>query len=622
MRPTESRRLGFEHLELRRVLAPLANGQESLGSFAIGGTSSFEFSATSGNTILVSAGETGALTAEVTLNVFGPAGQLLQTNSGADKGVVQLTATATGTFTAIVSDTGNDEAMSFRIRALVLPGTPTAIVDRDSPLANGQEFLSSLPLGGFNFHTFSVTSGNSILVSVGENGDLSGEPMLQVYGPGGVLLHSDSGADDAVVQFSAAASGVFTAVVREGSDDEALSYRIRALILPGTPSTLVDRDSAPANGEEFTSSLPLGGFNIHRFTAAAGGSILVSVGETGGLTAEPNLQIYGPGGVLLQSDSGTDEALLQFGATSSGTYTAVVSDMANDEALSYRIRVLALPASSAAIGGRDFTLVNGQQSASSLPLGGFNVHRFTASAGGNIVVAISETGALGSEPKVQIYGPGGLLLHTDDGTDGASVQFNAASSGTFTAIVTDEGNDEALSYQIQATGVTTPVLYGDYNQNGLVDAGDYVLWRRTLAAGGTFLPNDFMPNVVDNNDYTYWRAHFGEASNIGSALSEEALANSSTLTSGDSGASPLIATPVGPSSGYAAANSPPAFASSANALLLLAHATSFERDAQDQTFVAASGFATIQAADEEGDFSVVLADTFFDALGSDTLGSN
>jgi hypothetical protein len=59
---------------------------------------------------------------------------------------------------------------------------------------------------------------------------------------------------------------------------------------------------------------------------------------------------------------------------------------------------------------------------------------------------------------------------------------------------------------------------GDYNDNGIVDAADYVVWRKNLNTGAT-LPNDDTPGV-DQNDYARWRANFG---NTGSAGAGETL---------------------------------------------------------------------------------------------------
>ena len=56
----------------------------------------------------------------------------------------------------------------------------------------------------------------------------------------------------------------------------------------------------------------------------------------------------------------------------------------------------------------------------------------------------------------------------------------------------------SLTLQVLAAG-----LPGDYNQNGIVDAADYVVWRKT---GG-------MPQVYDT-----WRSHFGQTAGSGAAL--------------------------------------------------------------------------------------------------------
>jgi hypothetical protein len=52
-------------------------------------------------------------------------------------------------------------------------------------------------------------------------------------------------------------------------------------------------------------------------------------------------------------------------------------------------------------------------------------------------------------------------------------------------------------------------LFGDYDQNGTVDAADYAVWRDNL---GQFveLPNDSTPGTVSQADYEVWRANFGQ----------------------------------------------------------------------------------------------------------------
>lgn len=60
-----------------------------------------------------------------------------------------------------------------------------------------------------------------------------------------------------------------------------------------------------------------------------------------------------------------------------------------------------------------------------------------------------------------------------------------------------------LDFQIGTSGVA-----GDYNDDGVVNAADYSVWRDNL--GGTALLNEEVsPNQVDIADYLFWRERFG-----------------------------------------------------------------------------------------------------------------
>ena len=51
----------------------------------------------------------------------------------------------------------------------------------------------------------------------------------------------------------------------------------------------------------------------------------------------------------------------------------------------------------------------------------------------------------------------------------------------------------------------------DYNRNGAVDAGDYVLWRETLGSTTDPRADGDGDGTVDQDDYILWRRHFGTA---------------------------------------------------------------------------------------------------------------
>jgi len=72
---------------------------------------------------------------------------------------------------------------------------------------------------------------------------------------------------------------------------------------------------------------------------------------------------------------------------------------------------------------------------------------------------------------------------------------------------------------LQVSTFVPPPLWGDYNENGTVDAGDYVVWRDAMDSG-TALPNDDTPGV-GADDYQRWRTSFGQT-NLGNGATSNA----------------------------------------------------------------------------------------------------
>jgi hypothetical protein len=97
----------------------------------------------------------------------------------------------------------------------------------------------------------------------------------------------------------------------------------------------------------------------------------------------------------------------------------------------------------------------------------------------------------------------------------------------FNTSVFGPGNDGDLQFTFGLVGglqITGNVNYvggpagvlGDYNNNGTVDAADYVLWRN----GGPLQNEGVTPGTATPEDYSFWRARFG--ANSGSAAASSA----------------------------------------------------------------------------------------------------
>lgn len=65
--------------------------------------------------------------------------------------------------------------------------------------------------------------------------------------------------------------------------------------------------------------------------------------------------------------------------------------------------------------------------------------------------------------------------------------------------------------------IAPPGVNGDYNNNGVADAADYVMWRDKLNQNVT-LPNDTTPGNVGSADFAVWRSNFGTAAASGTTL--------------------------------------------------------------------------------------------------------
>jgi hypothetical protein len=126
--------------------------------------------------------------------------------------------------------------------------------------------------------------------------------------------------------------------------------------------------------------------------------------------------------------------------------------------------------------------------------------------------AIIASGNLGMGGTLQVTPIGGFtpsLGNAFDLFDWATI------SGTFAAL-----NLPALAAgltwdtsQLYTTGVLSVVpagVAGDYNDDGIVDTADFVVWQK-FNGTSTQLPNDPNPVPIDTDQYNTWRTNFGSA---------------------------------------------------------------------------------------------------------------
>ncbi len=475
----------------------LTSGQEVTASIPQGSFNVHQFTASVGDEIRLSIGQpAGSTGGQPFLEVFGPdgseitAGVFNSSSTNSNDSSAAITASAGGVYTARIADNGLNEFLDYNIVASGItapanqPPTLTGLSDVTTP------FETAITIA-FVIGDDQTATGN-LSVTASASSTFFDLPASRLSGSG------SNRSLTLVPQLGAVGTSNYTVGVTD-EQGSINSQTFQITILP---------DNVLTNGEEVQISLAAGGEKTHRFTAAAGARVRVDVGEVG--DAEPVLDILDPNGNLVTGvvadDAAFVNASVSFSAAVSGIYTARIRESGNDDALDYRLRVLAVPGNFDIIAGRDAVLNLNQPFSSSAPAGSFNVHRFNVAVGEQIRVGVNESGI--AEPRVQIVDPAGNLLGSDFGSIDAEVQFTATTAGVYTALVSDSGGNDSITYSIIAES-TSP--------GGTLASGGLLLPGATLSSpSGRYqftLQNDGNVVLLDRGLLLFHTRTFGQSIN-------------------------------------------------------------------------------------------------------------
>src|SRR5438067_1081040 len=138
-----------------------------------------------------------------------------------------MTATNSGTFTVLVSDSYNfgfGGTGTYRLYFAQFPGTfvvPPG--DEGGALASGSNYDGTIQLGDLDLWSFTANAGDRVVVRIGALTTTNTfNPWLRIYGPNGVLV-ADSGINnggDTVEELALTATnrGTFTVLVSDSSN--------------------------------------------------------------------------------------------------------------------------------------------------------------------------------------------------------------------------------------------------------------------------------------------------------------------------------------------------------------------------------------------------------------------
>jgi autotransporter-associated beta strand protein len=207
--------------------------------------------------------------------------------------------------------------------------------------------------------------------------------------------------------------------------------------------------------------------------------------------------------------SGT--STLDVRSTTDATISGIISGTDGTSALTkIQTGKLTLAGANTYAGGTTISAGTLELSGAAARVGTGNV---SASATGTaLVIDSGVTDALGNSAQLSLA-TGAILnlgagVNERVGTLSLDTAFQPA--GTYGSSLSNAVNK--LDMYFTGTGILTvgpSILAGDYNNDGVVDAADYVTWRANVGQPSQSLPNDTTGVIIGDAQYDLWRSNFG-----------------------------------------------------------------------------------------------------------------
>ncbi|HEV8544170.1 MAG TPA: hypothetical protein VGR78_17405, partial [Verrucomicrobiae bacterium] len=314
----------------------LVNGAHNAGTVDLGDLDVWTFTGNAGDNIQLRMGGTNVVPR---IDLYGPTGTLIssepQTAPGGGSRDALLTTqlSVSGAFTVVVSSYYLGGAGGYSLTLARAPGAITVSTgDEGGPLTNGAQHFGTLDVGDLDLWSFTADAGNSIQLRMNGTNVV---PKLDLYGPDGTLISSvpavapGGGSRDAALSTQLAVGGIFTVVCSSYYENGAGSYVLNFIKIPGeftlSPG---DEGGALTNGWLHSGTIDLGDFDVWTFDGNTGDNVELRMG---GVNLVPRIDLYNPGGVLIDSvpevapGGGSRDAILTNRLATNGTFTVVVS---------------------------------------------------------------------------------------------------------------------------------------------------------------------------------------------------------------------------------------------------------------------------------------------------------
>src|SRR3954471_14169498 len=198
-------------------------------------------------------------------------------------------------------------------------------------------------------------------------------------------------------------------------------------------------------------------------------------------------------------------------STADSTISGIISGTDGSSALTkIQTGKLTLAGANTYAGGTTISAGTLELSGASASMGTGNIS--ATATGTALVIDSGVTDALGNSAQLSLAN--GAILNLGSGVNERvgtlSLDTAFQPAGTYGSSLSNAVNK--LDMYFTGTGILTvgpPILAGDYNNDGIVDAADYVTWRANVGQPSQSLPNDTTGLIIGVAQYDLWRSNFG-----------------------------------------------------------------------------------------------------------------
>jgi hypothetical protein len=410
----------------------------------------YTFTGGIGERVLVAALATAGASFNTTISIYPPGGGAAEATTGGDRLDHQLL--ASGTYTIVVEDAGDDHTGGYTLSLLELTAGPlTTPADPDGGAIASNEIKprSFQTLGDFDAYHFMGTFGQRVIVTAVATGGAA-NTNLALYPPGGgqatVFTSSDR------VDYQLTATGLWTIVVEDLNDDQTGTYTLsyyNVTVGPFTTGADDDGGSIVSNGSVNRSIQSVGDIDAWEFGGTAGERVLFAALATSGASFNTTMSIYPPGGGAAEITTSGDRIDHQLLAT--GTYKLVIEDSGLDHTGAYALSFVNLtagPWTSAGDPDGGSIATGAVRAGTTSPAPDFDAFRFGGTIGDTAFVSAVATGGA-MNTHLALYPPGGGPAAVFTSSD--AVQYVLPVSGLFTLVVEDLNDDQTGTYALNFT---------------------------------------------------------------------------------------------------------------------------------------------------------------------------